>query len=424
MSIFKNGKFVFFYVSRTLANVSDSIYTMALVYFVQLMTSSVAYTSFTFALISVASAFSFLMGPIVDRYSPVKLLAISLFAQGAIIFSLPFLLKNDMTSITTVLVLVFIASCFSMLFYPADSKLLPMLIRDSDNLIKANSIISVTDQIVNVLGYLFGAVVIVFLGMHNTFFLSVGMFLLASVVLFRLPRTSKSSAKIPSDETNKGKYFSELSEGFAFIRRSTYLRFMLPFYALTNFAMALIMIIVPSLAVEYGSPFYYSLIYIGFFSGFFIGSILVNILKKKGVTIAFFWVGLGACLSLFALVPSLWLKLVVTIALGICIGVINVMQISFVQIITPPAILGRVSAFMSSFSNAALPVGMLVGGLMASYLASDSIFYISSAIVVASGILLFANQSIRSFDIADNVQEEAPSIQAAKAEVASGAVDH
>ncbi|MNJ47730.1 hypothetical protein D3C77_428970 [compost metagenome] len=79
---------------------------------------------------------------------------------------------------------------------------------------------------------------------------------------------------------------------------------------------------------------------------------------------------------------------------------------------------------MSSFSNAALPVGMLVGGLMASYLASDSIFYISSAIVVASGILLFANQSIRSFDIADNVQEEAPSIQAAKAEVASGAVDH
>lgn len=423
MNILKNRKFLIFYSSRTMANISDSIYSMALVYFVQLLSSSVAYTSFTFALISVASAFSFLMGPIVDRYSPVKLLAISLFAQGVIILSIPFLLQDNTTSIAIMLPLVFIASCFSMIFYPADSKLLPMLIGDTNNLMKANSLIAVTDQIVNILGYVFGAAVIVLLGMNNTFFLSVGLFILASFVLFGLPR-NRQPKKVQTSEASKSKgYFSELSEGFGFIRRNAYLKFMLPFYALTNFAMALIMIIIPSLAVEYGSPFYYSLIYVVFFAGFFIGSILVNVLRKKGSTIAIFWIGLGICMALFALAPNLWLKLSAAIALGTCIGVINVMQVSFVQIITPEAILGRVSAFMSSFSSAALPLGMLVGGFMATYFASDSIFYISSTIVLASGGVLFANKSIRNFNISDNVQENSPSIQAAKPGTAIGTID-
>lgn len=74
---------------------------------------------------------------------------------------------------------------------------------------------------------------------------------------------------------------------------------MLPFFALTNFSMAILVIAMPSIAVSYGSPIYYSLLNVAYFIGIFIGSFLVSVLKKNGITIAVSWLAMGGNLCVF-----------------------------------------------------------------------------------------------------------------------------
>ncbi|GKS11277.1 macrolide transporter [Paenibacillus chitinolyticus] len=402
MSLFKNSLFVRFYLSRTSANIADSIYSIVLLYFIQKSTASVSFTSFTFTAISAASIFSFLLGPLVDRYSPSLLASISLFVQAVLILAVPFLITDGGANLLTILILVFVASCFSMLFYPANNKMLPQLIQSPDRIVKANAMISSTDQLINVAGYLVGASIILLLGMKNTFYLASGMLFLSGLIYVQLKKQmepEKNTGGAPKGPLKIREYTSELVEGYRFVAGNPFLRIMLPFFALTNFSMSILIITVPSMSVSYGSPIYYSLLYIAFFVGIFVGSALINVLKKNGLMIAISWLLMGASLYLFAIVPALWMKLSAILLMGVFTGIINVLQTSLIQIITPPQLMGRVMAFLHTLSNAALPLGAFIGGILALRFELDSVLFISALVIVACGVLLLALKAVRTFQI-------------------------
>lgn len=410
IQLFKDSRFTRFFISRTSANIADSIYSIVLLYFVQKSTSSVSFTSFTFTAISAASIFSFLLGPLVDRYSPSLLASISLFAQAILIMLVPFLIGDQYSSLIMILVLVFVASCFSMLFYPANNKMLPMLIRSPDRIVQANSMVASSDQIVNIGGYLLGASVILLVGMENTFFLASGLLLLSGFIYIQLKRQLDKSniSEVQEHEPQKqvSSYFAELKEGYIFVIRNAFLKVMLPFYALTNFAMSILIITVPALAVSYGSPIYYSLLYIAFFAGIFAGSGLINIMKKNGLVIALSWILMGVSLYLFAIAPVLWMKLSAVLMMGVFTGIINVLQTSMIQIITPTELMGRVMAFLHTLSNAALPLGALVGGMLSLRFPLESVLYISAMIIVGCGIILLFIRSVRQFQMPSEKEQK------------------
>ncbi|KZE72077.1 MFS transporter [Paenibacillus jamilae] len=399
--LFKDSRFIRFFASRTSANIADSIYSIVLLYFVQQSTQSVAMTSFTYTAVSAASIFSFLVGPLVDRYSPPLLASIALFTQAVLILAVPFLIQGGMVNLVAILVIVFIASCFSTLFYPANSKMLPQLVDSPDLIVRANSMISSTDQVINIAGYLAGASLIIAMGMKNTFFLAGAMLFLAGFVYVRL---SKQIDAPPVEDTGRsslklGYYLKQLQEGYLFVKRHTFLRIMLPFFALTNFSMAILVIAMPSIAVSYGSPIYYSLLYVAYFIGIFIGSFLVSVLKKNGITIAVSWVAMGLAIYVFSLVPEMWMKLLAALLLGIFTGIINVLQTSLIQIITPLPLLGRVTAFLNTLSSAALPLGALIGGALALRFALSEVLFLSGLITVLCGLIMFLVKDIRQYQI-------------------------
>jgi MFS family permease len=400
--LFKDSRFIRFFASRTSANIADSIYSIVLLYFVQQSTQSVAMTSFTYTAVSAASIFSFLVGPLVDRYSPPLLASIALFTQAVLILAVPFLIQNGMVNLVAILVIVFIASCFSTLFYPANSKMLPQLVGSPDLIVRANSMISSTDQVINIAGYLAGASLIIAMGMKNTFFLASAMLFLSGFVYVRLNKQIDSPAV---EDTNGrgslklGYYLKELKEGYLFVKQHTFLRIMLPFFALTNFSMEILVIAMPSIAVSYGSPIYYSLLYVAYFIGIFIGSFLVSVLKKNGITIAVSWVAMGLAIYVFSIVPEMWMKLLAALLLGVFTGIINVLQTSLIQIITPLPLLGRVTAFLNTLSSAALPLGALIGGALALRFALSEVLFFSGLITGLCGLVMFLVKDIRQFEI-------------------------
>lgn len=417
VSLFRDMRFLRFFTSRTSANVADSIYSIALLYCVQASTASVAFTSFTYTAVSTAAIFSFLVGPLVDRYKASLLASISLFVQAILIVLVPWFIQDQGTNLIGILVVVFIASCFSMLFYPANSKMLPELLPSSDLIVKANSLITSSDQIINIAGYLAGASLIIVLGMKNTFYLASGLLIFAGLVYLNLNRERQIQS-----ESNAGKrerwnfkpYWSELKEGYNFVKKHTMLRIMLPFFALTNFSMAILIIALPSIAVSYNSPMYYSLLYIVYFVGIFLGSFLTGMLRKNGLTISISWIFMGIAIFLFSILTGMLFKLIAILLLGLSAGVINVLQISFVQIITPLPLLGRVMAFVNTLSSAALPIGALIGGLLTLHFQLNEVFLISAVITLLCGILLLSIKAVRQFEIPAEAQEGMAAIAATK----------
>lgn len=417
MSLFRDMRFLRFFTSRTSANIADSIYSIALLYCVQASTASVAFTSFTYTAVSTAAIFSFLVGPLVDRYRASLLASISLFVQAILIVLVPWFIQDQGTNLIGILVVVFIASCFSMLFYPANSKMLPELLPSSDLIVKANSLITSSDQIINIAGYLAGASLIIVLGMKNTFYLAGGLLIFAGLVYLNLNRERQIQS-----ESNAGKrerwnfkpYWSELKEGYNFVKNHTMLRIMLPFFAMTNFSMAILIIALPSIAVSYNSPMYYSLLYIVYFVGIFLGSFLTGMLRKNGLTIAISWIFMGIAIFLFSILTGMLFKLIAILLLGLSAGVINVLQISFVQIITPLPLLGRVMAFVNTLSSAALPIGALIGGLLTLHFQLNEVFMISAVITLLCGILLLSIKAVRQFEISAEAHEGIAAIAATK----------
>ncbi|SDF19626.1 Predicted arabinose efflux permease, MFS family [Fontibacillus panacisegetis] len=407
-NLLNNRRFLSFYLSRTSANVADSIYMMVLLYFIQSTTESVSYTSFTYSAITATAMFSFLVGPLVDRYSPSKLVTISLLIQAVIIFSVPLLIGKDQSYLILILVLVFLASCFSLLFYPANNKMIPMLLPSKEGIVKANALINSTDQVINILGYLVGASVIIGIGMKNTFFLASGLLLLSGLIYLKMSRSLNPPTVASEEEQAQepGSYLRELMEGFAFVNRNLFLKIMLPFYALINFLLAILIITIPSLAVDAGSPIYYSLIYIAFFMGVLGGSVIINKLPKQGIVIALAWIFMGISLGLFAIMHGIWLKMLAVLLMGLSTGVINVLQTSLIQIITPTNLLGRVMSFLTSLSNASLPFGALIGGMLALRFPLEMVLLISAILILISGIVLLLIKTIRDFVFTDEDEKE------------------
>ncbi|MCR8843448.1 MFS transporter [Paenibacillus sp. SC116] len=404
--LLSNRPFIFFYLSRTSANIADSIYTVVLLYFIQSVTESVSYTSFTYSAMSATAMLSFLVGPLVDRHSPLKIASISLLVQAIIIFSVPFLIGVPSFGMMLVLALVFVASCFSLLFYPANNKLIPILMGSQDEIVKANSLINSTDQVINIIGYLVGASIIVWIGMNNTFFLASGLLLLAGLIYLRMSQRLTIPTLVKEDSAKESSsYFTELKEGFSFVKGNVIMRSMLPFYALINFLLAIVIITLPSLGVAAGSPIYYSLIYIAFFIGVISGSILTNHVPKKGFVIALAWIFMGISLCVFAIVQGIWLKMGGILLMGISTGLINVLQTSLIQISTPTNLLGRVMSFLQSISFASMPLGALIGGMLTLRYPLETVLTYSGVLIIASGLILACIKTIRTLIIQEEPNE-------------------
>ncbi len=128
-------------------------------------------------------------------------------------------------------------------------------------------------------------------------------------------------------------------------------------------------------------------------------SFLVSVLKKNGITIAVSWVAMGLAIYVFSLVPEMWMKLLAALLLGIFTGIINVLQTSLIQIITPLPLMGRVASFLNTLSSAALPLGALIGGALALRFALSEVLFFSGLITALCGLIMFLVKDIRQFEI-------------------------
>jgi MFS family permease len=317
--------------------------------------------------------FSLPAGAITDRMDRrTTMLAVN-FARGTVVAGLALLAAFDVGGLAAVYVAAFALGIGETLFDTSAQSLLPAVV-DRTKLTKANSRLFALEQATNEFigpplgGWLTG------LGIAYSLATSSGLFLIAGGLLamltgtYRLPRAGTTLR-------------AEIVEGVRFLYGNLLLRTTVVIVALLNFAGMAAQAVLPLYAVEPGplglSEFGYGSLLLGFGLGGLIGSIIAESVQRRfGRARALVGAIVGSSLWMVAL--ALWRNVfIVALAMvlsGVAIMVLNVIGITFRQLITPGRLLGRVVAAHRVVVLGALPLGAAAGGLIAEFVPFQVLF--------------------------------------------------
>lgn len=369
-----------FYVllsGRVITNIGDSIYAIAAMLLVYQLSGSSFYTGLAGFLTMAPQALQFLYGPIVDRLSHYWILILNQLLQGGILCFIPILYYFDFLTVWVVLTVMPIMSAIQQLTYPTQYALVPKIVKE-EKLVRANSLMNITYQSLDIILTGISGIFITIVGMIAVFWIDAIFFMMAAL-LFSFLRINKSSSKM---KRGKGSfresilaYKNDLFEGCRSVQKSIIPKFLLA-SAVANFMIGSLTAVLPEFTSDRGGAHLYGFYLGGLSAGLLLGALAANFFERFPIGVitivgfalsGFSWISAG-------FIENNLISLVMFSASYITIGMTNVIFIAVIQQMVPSSHLGRVFSLIASMTGIAAPLGSLIGGGMATVLNSTIIF--------------------------------------------------
>lgn len=166
-----------------------------------------------------------LAGVYVDRWSRQKTMCVSDLLRGIFIMFIPAFAFN-FKSLVMVYILIFLSFCVGRFFIPAKMAILPALIEENQVLM-ANSLVSITAMIAAILGLGLGGVIVEKWGVKNAFMIDAFTFFISALSIFLMRiKEEEGGGFSPIDVLNLGKeaitkvknsFFREMKEGLRYL---------------------------------------------------------------------------------------------------------------------------------------------------------------------------------------------------------------
>jgi MFS family permease len=399
----KNRDFLRFFFGQFVSNAGDSLYTVAILWSVFELSGSTALTGVANALLLLPFLLQIVAGPIVDRFPIRPVLVGSQAVQGVVVLALPLAAYTGNTTVALLLVSIPALSAMSLLAAPVPATLVPRIVAD-EQLPRSNSALATVtlglDMIFDALGGVFIAA-----------FGATALFLLDSVT-FAVAALLFAGMAIPTvdggDESAASAleaYADDLRAGIGVLRGTAFVD-MLFASAVFNFAVGVTLAILPAYGELLGGPAAYGLLLGALGVGRLVGSASASSLngvpygrlKVVGSLLsAFLWLG-----SVSA--PSPALTVVLFGLAWITAGVDGVLVETLNQRVFPADVLGRVSAIKGAASTATLPVGSLVGGLVAESLGTATTMRLAAFGFGFVGVHFALRRSLRTIPAIGEVE--------------------
>ncbi|KYG29006.1 MFS transporter [Bacillus gaemokensis] len=411
MDILKNRNFLLLFLGRILTNIGDSLYYVAAMWLVYKLGSNAFYSGLAGFVTLLPSAFQFLTGPFVDRWSIKNTLIITQVLQCILILIIPITYHFDMLTIQLVLIIMPIVSFIEQFTYPAQTKALPLLLNKTQ-LLKGNSLFSFAYQGIDLLCNTISGILVAVLGAITLYMIDSFTFAITALLfsLLKIPVHKKNSEESTFERSNSlsiKQYFSDLAEGFSIVFRSLMVIFLIG-SIVANFAIGMTMAILPSFSDTLGGVKLYGFFLAAISAGSFIGALLGSWFGKFKVGYvaiisftagAFFW-------FLSAWIPFKWMAICLFGLAWIPIGAINVLFATISQLVIPNRFLGRINSVTRSISTIAMPFGSLIGGYAATLVSSQIIFACASIGILFISMLWLLHPKLRSLPKANSITSE------------------
>lgn len=432
VGLLRNRDFALLVGGRLVTNAGDSLYYIAAMWLVYDLTGSELYTGIAGFLTMAPAALQFLFGPLVDRAPLGPLLVGTQVVQGLLVLAVPIAHYLDLLSVWVVLTVMPLLSLLNQPVYPAQSAALPRIV-DREELVGANSVLTLAYQGVDAGFNALGGVVVAAFGAVTLFLVDSVTFAVATLLFLGLdipaagagdvdeadgdPGDDEPSADTadpaavpdggeesssgtgsddPTDPGGWDGYLADLREGIGFLRGTVVAKLTLG-VIVVNFAFGGVMAVLPAYGDSFGGASAYGLLAAAVGVGMLTGSLVGNIVEEWpfGYVVSG-GMALGAVLWTAAITVDSMPATPVLLALSLVpAGTMNVLVFSLVQAVVPDRLLGRAMSVIMSGATVMTPVGALVGGALADATSPGLVLYGNAVATALFALYVLAVPSLR-----------------------------
>ncbi len=367
-SLWRNRNFLRFFFGQFVSNAGDSLYTVAILWFVYELSGSTALTGIANSLLLLPFVLQIIAGPIVDRLPIKPLLVGSQVVQGVVVLVLPLAAYTGQLTVELIIVLIPALSLMTLVNAPIQSTLVPRIVAD-EQLSRSNSALATVTLGLDMVFDALGGLLIAVFGATALFLADSLTFAVAGVLFTGMMIPSVDSENEAPAESALTAYVSDLRSGIDILRGTLFVEMMFT-TAVSNFAIGVALAVLPAFGTDLGGPAIYGLLLGAIGIGRMFGSVTAPSLNDvpygrltavSFLLSALLWVG-----SVYS--PSVVLTIGLFCLAWVAAGVNGVLMSTLNQRVFPKNLLGRISAIKGTASMATLPVGSLVGGFVAEYI--------------------------------------------------------
>ncbi|WP_042455665.1 MFS transporter [Neobacillus dielmonensis] len=396
MSTFgKKSSFRFLWFGQMFANLGDILYVVSLIKLVSDITGSVTYMSLVPFLNTFSGLISGVLAPLViNKY---KLKSLLVFSQsGKTILFLGLTSFSGMVnahSLSWVFLLLCMISFLDGWATPSRNALVPSLVEESQ-LVKTNSLLSSSDQIVQLIAWPAGSMLLVMVGAENVLWAALGLFSISTIFMALI---SQQGQRPDQDEIPR---MEALKQGWSIIWNSKQLRtisFMNVLETLANAVwIAAILFVYVTKALNKGEN-WWGFINGAFFTGMLVGGILIYrfspILEKNlGKTILLSTLSLIVITFLFGNTSIPWFALFLSFLFGIPQMARDVAEITIIQRSAREQLLAKVYSARGTIIYACFGLSSLLMGWITEEFGVRTTFRLAAILFVCSFLIAVKNR--------------------------------
>ncbi|SEO57548.1 Transmembrane secretion effector [Halogranum amylolyticum] len=434
--LFRNANLRRLVFGRLVTNAGDSVYAIAAMWLVYDLTGSSAYTGLAGLLTMGPQALQVFIGPLVDHWPLRRILVSTQAVQAVLVLVIPLASYLDALSVWVVLTVMPLVSFLNQFVYPAQNAALPRIV-DQEDLVSANSLLSLAYQGVDMAFNALAGVLVAAVGAVTLYLLDSVSFAVAAALFIglRVPKTSESAGgeaekdaepgddptttaaavvtdggddadgSATADVDEDSSYLADLRAGLSFVR-GTILLPLLVTSVVANGTLGGVWATMPAFADARGGPEAYGVLMAAVAGGLLVGALVASWFEE--------WPLGRLTVALYAFSGSLWLAAVASsslvgtaglLALALVpVGISNVIVVTMFQTMVPDDLLGRVMATIGSISTVAMPLGSAAGGLLADATSASYVVAGGGLGLLFVAVYVVAIPSLRRLPRADELE--------------------
>ncbi len=400
-----NRHFFLLFQGQLISQVGSSIWLIALVFWLKHATESATIVGL---MAMTASLPGVILGPlggtIADYYSRKKIIVISDLINGCLMLVVAIVMYFMSEKVNLIIGLLFfttlVSSIIGAAFRPAVTASIPDLI-PRGKIEAANSLLSASRQLSLLLGQVLGGLLFRVLGAPVLILINAASYLLSSLSEMFISIPQRTASKTKGWAKTIALLKSDTITGFKYVRNKRGLLDLFLVAAVLNFILGPVIVLMPFFVEDtlHASPEWFGFLMAGYAVGAMIGYVVIAAInisspRRSGVLITLlFFHSIG--LAFYSFSTSVVAALSLFIFMGACLGVVNIIINSTLQLTTPSKIRGRVSGLMSTLSGGLMPIAMALAGVVADLLDQDiRLIYLLCAIFssLVSLLLVFSKE--------------------------------
>jgi DHA3 family macrolide efflux protein-like MFS transporter len=367
--------YLFFWSGQLVSLLGSSIAQFVIIWWIVTETGSALYLSLA-SLLGLAPivVLSPIAGVLVDRWNRRVLIGVVDMLQALATVGLILMFWMDLAALWQVLILLFMRGIFQAFHSPATSAITPLMV-PKEKLSRINGLSFLFTGAINLAGPVIAAILLEIWMIDSILWIDAFTFIVALIPLLRIT--------IPPvrEKLQKSSFKEDLIEGISFIRGRRGLLPTVIMAALLNFLLTPLSTLLPFFVKvdHFGEAQHLAFVIAVGSGGTLGGGLLMSVwkgVKKKimSAVAAIYILFLGYALVALAPTGFFWFM-----AIGLLIGsffapMANVSIITIVQTVVPARMQGRVNSVLSATAMAAMPLGMILSGTLAEFVATSTIF--------------------------------------------------